>query len=47
MPDGATFNGQRNVLPAEYMASLKIGDVLDNESQNPLVYRKPAMARRS
>jgi ectoine hydroxylase-related dioxygenase (phytanoyl-CoA dioxygenase family) len=38
MPDGATFNGQRNVLPAEYLATLSVGDVLDNDAQNPLVY---------
>ena len=25
MPDGATFNGQRNVLPDEYLATLKRG----------------------
>lgn len=39
MPDGSTFNGQRNVLPDAYLARLKVGDVLDNEEQNPLVYR--------
>lgn len=38
MPDGATFNGQRNVLPPEYLATLSVGDALDNEAQNPLVY---------
>ena len=40
MPDGATFNGQRNVLPAEYFSTLRVGDVLDNEAQNPLVYSR-------
>jgi ectoine hydroxylase-related dioxygenase (phytanoyl-CoA dioxygenase family) len=40
MPDGATFNGQRNVLPDEYLATLKVGDVLNNEAQNPLVYSR-------
>lgn len=39
MPDGATFNGQQNVLPPEYFKSLRTGDVLDNDAQNPLVYR--------
>jgi phytanoyl-CoA hydroxylase len=39
MPDGATFNGEQNVLPPEYARSLKVGDVLDNDDQNPLVYR--------
>ena len=40
MPDGATFNGTRNVLPPDYFRSLKIGQVLDNETQNPLVYSR-------
>jgi phytanoyl-CoA hydroxylase len=40
MPDGATFNGTPNILPPHYLASLHVGDVLDNESQNPLVYRR-------
>jgi hypothetical protein len=40
MPDGSTFNGQRNVLPDAYLATLRVGDVLDNEEQNPLVYRR-------
>ncbi len=38
MPDGATFNGQQNVLPPAYFATLKIGDPLDNEPQNPLLW---------
>ncbi|MCK5782614.1 MAG: phytanoyl-CoA dioxygenase family protein [Flavobacteriales bacterium] len=38
MPDGSTFNGNKNVLPQEYFESLKIGDVLNNEEQNPLIY---------
>ena len=42
MPDGATFNGQQNVLPPEYFKSLKVGDLLDNDAQNPLVYRATA-----
>jgi len=42
MPDGATFNGQANVLPPAYLATLQVGDVLDNEAQNPLVYRRTA-----
>jgi ectoine hydroxylase-related dioxygenase (phytanoyl-CoA dioxygenase family) len=40
MPDGSVFNGKQNVLPDEYFKSLKIGDPLNNESQNPLVYHK-------
>ncbi len=38
MPDGATFNGQRNILREEQIAQLKIGDVLDDDSQVPLIY---------
>jgi phytanoyl-CoA hydroxylase len=40
MPDGSTFNGKRNILPEEYFASLKIGDVLDDERQNPLIWHR-------
>jgi ectoine hydroxylase-related dioxygenase (phytanoyl-CoA dioxygenase family) len=40
MPDGSTFNGKQNVLPNAYFKTLKIGDVLDNEDQNPLIYHK-------
>jgi ectoine hydroxylase-related dioxygenase (phytanoyl-CoA dioxygenase family) len=42
MPEGSTFNGQQNVLPERYFKSLTVGDVLDNEQQNPLVYSKCA-----
>jgi phytanoyl-CoA hydroxylase len=40
MPDGATFNGQPNVLPPEYLSTVRVGDLLDNEQQNPIVYRR-------
>jgi ectoine hydroxylase-related dioxygenase (phytanoyl-CoA dioxygenase family) len=40
MPDGSTFNGTRNILPEEYFASLQIGDVLNNDEQNPLIWKK-------
>ncbi len=40
MPDGAVFNGTRNVLPPDYFATLTIGQVLDNDAQNPLVYSR-------
>lgn len=40
MPDGATFNGQQNVLPLEYFQSLRIGDVLNDDTINPLIWRK-------
>ena len=40
MPDGATFNGNRNILPQDYFESLSEGDVLDSEEQNPLIWSK-------
>ena len=40
MPDGSTFNGKKNVLPDDYYNSLKIGDLMNNEEQNPLIYHK-------
>ena len=38
MPDGATFNGVANVLPPDYIKTLAIGDVLNNNAVNPLVW---------
>jgi ectoine hydroxylase-related dioxygenase (phytanoyl-CoA dioxygenase family) len=38
MPEGATFNGQKNVLPDAYLATLSIGDALMNDEQNPLLW---------
>lgn len=40
MPDGSTFNGRRNVLSEAYHNSLKIGDVIDNPSEVPLIFRR-------
>jgi ectoine hydroxylase-related dioxygenase (phytanoyl-CoA dioxygenase family) len=40
MPDGAIFNGQQNVLSKEYFEKLKVGDLLNDETQNPLVWNK-------
>jgi phytanoyl-CoA hydroxylase len=40
MPDGATFNGTQNILSDEQVASLDIGDILDDEAQNPLVWKR-------
>ena len=39
MPDGSVFNGQANVLPPAYLKTLAIGDVLNHEEQNPLVFQ--------
>ena len=38
MPEGATFNGQKNVLPDEYLNTLSVGDALNNDQQNPLLW---------
>ena len=38
MPEGATFNGNQNILPQAYFESLAEGDVLDDEEQNPLIW---------
>ena len=38
MPDGSTFNGEENVLPQYYLATLSVGDLLDNDTLNPLIY---------
>lgn len=39
MPDGSTFNGQRNILTKAYFETLTVGDLLDNEDENPLIWR--------
>ena len=38
MPEGSTFDGKRNILPEDYFNSLKVGDVLENDEQNPLLW---------
>ncbi|WP_316810752.1 phytanoyl-CoA dioxygenase family protein [Pedobacter heparinus] len=40
MPDGNTFNGEPNILPDEYVNSMKVGDLLNNDLQNPLIYKR-------
>jgi len=40
MPDGSTFNGQRNVLPEEYHNSLSVGDAIVDAAAVPLIYRR-------
>lgn len=40
MPDGSTFNGEKNVLPPEYIEKLKIGDVLDDPEIVPLIWKR-------
>ncbi len=45
MPDGSTFNGIRNILPQDYVDTLAIGDVLADDTLNPLIWHntKPYM----
>jgi Protein involved in biosynthesis of mitomycin antibiotics/polyketide fumonisin len=38
MPDGNTYNGIQNILSDEQVAKLKIGDLLNDDKQNPLLY---------
>ncbi|GAB3263375.1 phytanoyl-CoA dioxygenase family protein [Larkinella harenae] len=40
MPDGNTFNGQANILPEPYLSALRVGNTLNNDEQNPLIYRR-------
>ena len=39
MPDGNIFNGEPNILPEKYLNTLAIGDELNNDEQNPLIYK--------
>ena len=38
MPDGNIFNGEPNILPEKYLKTLTVGDMLNDEEQNPLIY---------
>jgi phytanoyl-CoA hydroxylase len=40
MPDGSTFNGKQNILRKEQVARLKVGDLLNDDHQNPLLYSR-------
>lgn len=40
MPEDATFNGIKNILSDEQVSKLKIGDLLNDNNQNPLIYSK-------
>jgi phytanoyl-CoA hydroxylase len=43
MPDGNIYNGEPNILPEAYLNTLKVGDVLNNNDQNPLIYHTSTM----
>ena len=38
MPDGAIFNGIQNILTDEKVSTLNVGDLLNDDEQNPLIY---------
>jgi len=40
MPDGNVFNGTQNILSDEQVARFKVGDLLNDDKQNPLIYSK-------
>ncbi|MES2110976.1 MAG: phytanoyl-CoA dioxygenase family protein [Bacteroidota bacterium] len=40
MPDGNAFNGIANILPEDYLQTLKVGDLLNSNEQNPLIYHR-------
>lgn len=47
MPDGATYNGQQNILTDQQIGRLEVGSLLDDECQNPVVWsctRKPTFS---
>jgi ectoine hydroxylase-related dioxygenase (phytanoyl-CoA dioxygenase family) len=39
MPDGSAFNGQRNILPEALFKKYKVGDVLNDDTFNPLIWQ--------
>ena len=40
MPDGSTFNGKKNILPDDYLAGLQVGDLLNDNTLNPLIWHR-------
>jgi ectoine hydroxylase-related dioxygenase (phytanoyl-CoA dioxygenase family) len=38
MPEGSVFNGTPNVLHPDQLARLKVGDVLDDDDRQPLIW---------
>lgn len=40
MPDGSTFNGQQNILSREQFKKLTVGEVMNDDAQNPIVYSR-------
>jgi hypothetical protein len=40
MPEGSVFNGEKNILSEEKFSKLQIGQVMDDDEQNQLIYSK-------
>ena len=40
MPDGNTFNGQQNIPSPEQIEAYRMGEVLDDDAQSPLIYHR-------
>lgn len=40
MPDGNIYNGEPNILPDSYLEKIKVGDLLNDDGQNPLIYKR-------
>eukprot|EP01120_Amphizonella_sp_Union-15-10_P004900 TRINITY_DN15667_c0_g1_i1.p1 TRINITY_DN15667_c0_g1~~TRINITY_DN15667_c0_g1_i1.p1 ORF type:complete len:124 (-),score=23.60 TRINITY_DN15667_c0_g1_i1:49-420(-) len=40
MPNGSKFNGKQNILTTSQMSRLKIGDELNQDSDNPILYQR-------
>ncbi len=38
MPDGNTFNGIQNILSDDQINNLRVGDILNDDKQNPLIF---------
>jgi ectoine hydroxylase-related dioxygenase (phytanoyl-CoA dioxygenase family) len=45
MPDGAVFNGVKNILSDEQFSKLQVGDLLNDDVQNPLIYSNKHMVK--
>lgn len=40
MPDGNTYNGTQNIISDVDVANIKVGDLLNNDRLNPLIYSR-------
>jgi phytanoyl-CoA hydroxylase len=47
MPDGSTFNGTQNVLPDDYFKTLAVGDVLNNDAINRLIWHREGLHQKA